>query len=313
MVKPYLNPIELFDLTGPDPPEQAEVRRAHKRHLTVLELDDTAFFTFQGKEFSRNDLDEVVTLCKDEAWLHAYHYAAMEPSLSAFLGQGIVSAELSTINLGNPRLQPLIRPYFAAAFDRAFLHGLKDGYTSDISLLKGLTGPALGVSDRHLYRSSEELLRERGRQFVADTQRRANSRTTLSKDGRGLGKIVEEFREAFPRKVTASLPEYFSRLFNDLASDLNDPILTLYNKQRRYTLCQKLIRELQALPHLTVANRDELKRLSREMMGSSFEGWAEETDQNQGKIFGIPWRYYVFAILGLLLLFRITSCVSNAA
>lgn len=270
----YLNPLELFALVGPDLPESTAIRKAYKRFLTELTLDDRSFFKYYGQTFSKDDLEQAVELSKDDIWLAAFHFAASNPPANDFLTQRKISVKLTAALVTNPRFQPLLKPYFSPAFSTAFKQCIQRGYSSDVRILRDLDQPGLGLSSRHLYEPTYQELERRAEKVVGTISMRASSAGAYTKQGRGMSMIVTEFRAAFPRKITASLPEYFGSLFNEMVRELNEPILLLFNKQRRYGQATTLVRELQTLPHLSLNNRNELSRLAREMTIRNSYAWA---------------------------------------
>ena len=306
MQSTYLNPIELLGLTGPEPPERPTLRKAYKRFLTELELDGKAEFDFYASTFTRHDLDGAVEACKAEEWLVAYHYATRVHLLSEFLATGKFAVGITTGDINNVRFTPLLKPYFAPAFDAALVASLKSGTYVDAVELLGLVDEAqLPLADRHLFGRTHDVLNNRVDKYLDLMRTSVKAESILFGEGRKIKTFLQVYESNFPAAVTCRLPHYFSGLFNRLAREVFDLNLELYNKHNKYSLVHDLCENLLALPYLNPFMRSELMRISNQAADAT---WSRSRNYEGPKEGYSWWTIARIAFFVVFILSRIAAC-----
>lgn len=304
----YLNPIELLNLTGPQPPERPTIRKAYKRFLTELELDQKDEFTYGQSIFTRHDLDQTLEQCQSEEWLVAYHYASQFPHLSKFLQTGQYDKGVTTMAVVNPRFAPLLRPYFAPAFSAALVKVMKAGHYADARRLLNLADtPQLALSERQLYEPLHELLTTRTERYLDLLWRSVRARSTWTSDGKHIKSLARVYYNNFPPEIMSRLPPYFSSLYNRLAREVFEGLIELYNKHNKYALVHDLCEGLLALPHLNPFMQHELQRISNQAADATW-GRSRKHDV-PGQESSVNWMQVVYLVLFVIIfLFRVAAC-----
>jgi hypothetical protein len=306
---PYLNPVELFGLTDSPDLSFAALRKAKKRFLTEMEVDGKEDFDYHGQLFTRNDLDRVIEEAADEGMFTAYVAAANIPKLSAFLTSGQISKSLNGKQLASPRLTPLLKSYFAPAFNQAYGRAVA---SEDLPVIKKMNNWATdltGIRDAELYEAAYRLLD--GRADKAYYVVNAYLRNAASPDARSF-KGMKVFHENFPAATVGQLPVYFKDITNKLTGQLIPSIITLNNDHQNPRMALALANRLLALPHLTEANSTELKKISAQLRKNRTVQSQNRQQQSPGsEMDGV--RIAVLIIVACLMMARFISCNNSSS
>ena len=267
----YLNPISLFELTGPEPPTYGTLRARHKRFLSELELDQLEYVMWGNEVFSQSELADVITACKDEATLKAYYYTATILGLDKFLTMHWPDEHLDAEVFVDRRFEPLLRTVFVPVFAER----LSDAYTDEDFgevgyLLDIIPSTVLGMDNQlygKLYKSYNLLLAEL-REHLLGLLKVGNQPYSNNEPYTAALAVVHH---RFPAGAVALLPPYFASVNNELARLIVYVLIPLYNEHRSYRLCEALMRTGLSLPHLTEANQSELVMLSGPILRTAME------------------------------------------
>ena len=257
----YLNPISLFELTGPEPPSYGTLRARHKRFLSELELDQLEFFEWGGQTFSRQDLAEAVAACQDEDLLIANHYTATTWDLDWFLTPGYPHEYPEAEEFTDSHLQPVLQTQVRSAIARRLVDAYTDRNVDEVKYLLSVVPPALTTNGGQVYEAFYQV-------YVTQLNRLREQLYNLLEAGPQVGNhqryldALETVHLYFNRNLVSQLPTYFATANNELARLIAEVMIPLFDTHNSYRLCKALARTGLALPHLTQANQDALVRLS---------------------------------------------------
>ncbi|MEM9929315.1 MAG: hypothetical protein AAF840_05825 [Bacteroidota bacterium] len=304
---PYLNPIELLGLTDHPALTTAELRKARKRFLTELQLDEKEDFRFHGQRFTQHDLDQAVTDITGLQLINTYQAAAAIPNFSRFLVTGDPGVELAAHQLSRPLLAPILQRYFVPAFNQAFSRSLQQRNHQQLKKLLGWI-PSDGSIPASLlfegaYRALEKDLR------LVESTLKAYLENPNSQEGKAL-KGMQIFRTHFPHRMINLLPEYFADLNNRLTHSAIDVIIRLNNERRNPGMALSITKQLLQLQHLSEGNRKELGRLKSQLSKNFSTRTKQRQQQSGGGEIGIG-RIIGYIIMAILMVARIGTCISE--
>lgn len=304
---PYLNPVELFDLTDRFGLKASDLRKAKKRFLTELELDGKEDFEYHGRLFTRNDLDRVSQEAEDDAMLGAYVAAAEAKGLSAFLAAGQTDQDFDSGQLFNPRLAPILKTYFAPAFNQAFGRAVAAKDQQAVGRMVLWKAESAGVSPSELYQDAYRNLDTKIETLAGTVD--AYLRDPRSPAAQSL-KGMKAFDDNFPKALVSTLPPYFTDLTNKLADRLTPYIVRLNNERENPRMALALTKSILRLEYLSDDKRQELKKIGRKLRDNV--NVANHNREAQRSSEGSSVGSYIWMIIVVVvMLFRIGSCVSR--
>ncbi|TXF87763.1 hypothetical protein FUA23_17690 [Neolewinella aurantiaca] len=304
---PYLNPVELFDLSEKPELKPADLRKAKKRFLTELELDGREDFDYHGRLFTRNDLDRVSQDIEDEAMLVAYVTAAKTKGLSAFLASGRTDQEFDSNQLFNPRLKPLLRSYFGPAFNQTFGRAVANQDQQAVDKMRNWKAESAGISPSVLYQDAYRNLDSKIEVLAGTVD--AYLRDPKSPAAQNL-RGMKAFDDNFPKELISALPPYFTDLTGKLADRLTPYIIRLNNERQNPRMALALTKSILRLENLADDKREQLKKIGRQLRDNvntanhNREAQSSEGGMGAGRI---VWLIIVLVVM----LFRVGSCISS--
>ena len=305
---PYLNPVELFDLTDRIGLKASDLRKAKKRFLTELELDGKEDFEYHGRLFTRNDLDRVSQEAEDDAMLGAYVAAAEAKGLSAFLASGQTKQDFDGGQLFNPRLQPILKSYFAPAFNQAFGRAVAGNDQQTVGKMVLWKAESAGISPSELYQNAYRNLDAKIETLAGTVD--AYLRDPKSPAAQSL-RGMKAFEDNFPKSLVSVLPSYFTDLTNKLADRLTPYIVRLNNERENPRMALALTKSILRLEYLSEDKRTELKKIGRKLRDNvnvaNHNREAQSTGSGGSSAGSIIWMIIVLVVM----LFRIGSCVAS--
>jgi hypothetical protein len=308
---PYLNPVELFDLADKPGLKAADLRKAKKRFLTELELDEREDFDYHGRLFTRNDLDRVSQEAEDDAMLEAYVAAAEARGLSAFLTSGQTDHVFDRAQLFNPRLGPILKSYFGPAFNQAFGRAVAAKDEKTVSKMVLWKAESAGIPPSELYQDAYRNLDTKIDTLAGTVD--AYLRDPKSRAAQNL-KGMKAFEDNFPKTLVSVLPPYFSDLTNKLADRLTPYIIRLNNERQNPRLALALTKSILRLEYLSDDKRTSLKKIGRQLRDNVNTAKHNREAQSRGSdgsgVVGVG-RIIWMIIVVVVMLFRIASCVSS--
>lgn len=304
---PYLNPVELFDLTDRFGLKAADLRKAKKRFLTELELDGREDFDYHGRLFTRNDLDRVSQEAEDDAMLGAYVAAAEAKGLSAFLTSGQTSQAFDSGQLFNPRLAPILKSYFGPAFNQAFGRAVAIQDQQTVGKMVLWKAESAGISPSELYQDAYRNLNTKIETLAGTVD--AYLRDPKSPAAQSL-RGMKAFEDNFPKSLVSVLPPYFTDLTNKLADRLTPYIVRLNNERENPRMALALTKSILRLEYLSEDKRAELKKIGRKLRDNVnvANHNREAQKSSEGKSAG---SYIWMIIVVVVMLVRLGSCLAR--
>lgn len=273
---PYLNPIELLGLTGQPDLTPAMLRKAKKRFLTELQLDDRDDFTYYGRLFTRNDLDRVTEETNDPAALAAYALAAEQADLSELLAGGELADTLTWEDLYDERLRPVLHAYLAPVYNDLLARAVGDNDLPLVDQLTDFDPTVVGIADSAVYEGAYRVLDRRVDEVVRVIEAYfADPRSPEARSLYNMRVIHDNFRKG----ILVCLPDYFADVINKLVSRVKPYAARLNNEQKKPRSALAMVEVLQGLPHLSEANHSELQTMSMHLIIN--KGLAERQRRGQ--------------------------------
>lgn len=304
---PYLNPVELFELTDKPGLKASDLRKAKKRFLTELELDGREDFDYHGRLFTRNDLDRVGQEAEDDSMLAAYVAAAEARGLSAFLASGQTDQVFDGSQLFNPRLGPVLKSYFGPAFNQAFGRAVAANDQKTVGKMVLWRAESAGIPPSELYQDAYRNLNTKIETLAGTVD--AYLRDPKSPAAQSL-RGMKAFEDNFPKSLVSVLPAYFTDLTNKLADRLTPYIVRLNNERENPRMALALTKSILRLEYLSEDKRENLKKIGRKLRDNVNTANHNREAQSSGggsSAWSIIWMIIVLVVM----LFRIGSCVAS--
>jgi hypothetical protein len=269
MTHDFLNPLELFRLTNTQvellTPEY--LRGQKRRFLSELEVDGKEYFIYHGQQYTRNDLERVVSEASTPVGLEGYLAAGRIRQLGAFLVTATTpwSGAIKAADMEQPALQPVLKEYFPAAYSAALRDALKQKDWEDVETLLSWQPHQFRLSTVVLYAPLDDYF-EWLIPFILDIFKRFSLSSfnaigqeflVPKQEAERLVHGMRLFEELLPQQLMEHLPAYCKEHINQFVAESLTSLPEL-DRVSQLRMAREIAQRLRNVPYISTQNKDLL-------------------------------------------------------
>lgn len=226
----YFNPYEILGADKLDLSDIEQIKKAKKRVLADIELDDNKVLQFKGIKLTKADCIRAFDDLDNTDKQDFYGHLLSDKKLNEFLTFGKTSFFDSQRHESIYKMSEFIdfiSPYFASQYDKAFTHAVKTGNSEKLKNLVNIPFQINHTYRDQLFNGSYHYLKLAIQEIDAITQQIKNETGTYDEDN--VHELSEIVHEKLSPELFNALPEYFQSLRNQAANSIRNLSVNIFN------------------------------------------------------------------------------------
>lgn len=266
----YLNPLEILAYSpgSPDEWDEAEVRKAKKRVLRELDLNDGRLHWLNNVALDRSRVLQVLDDLDSMEKREFHYHVRRDTRFLRFLTHGSLMYFAYDSRAESPLLPwgmeddgdflEFIGPYFARQYDRQLTEYLTANQNVLINALSSRRLPVPADLQEDCYRTAHTQLR----QCLDDIRRRSGS---IADSPNAAVQLTSFLTKRIIAATLNALPPYFENLRGDIANAIRSAAVDCYNKHDNAELSRAILalaRALKVPDHISTQLKDDEAQIS---------------------------------------------------